>query len=51
MNDQSEQWEIDLWAAGWIQVRRNQWKCPKGYLWLGPYGAWCEMHKREREGK
>jgi len=40
-------WKRDLIAAGWTEESITIWKDPEGNLWRGPYGAWCELQKRE----
>jgi hypothetical protein len=42
-----EAWIADLKAAGWVERRMNMWACPDGFLWRGPYGAWCELQRRK----
>lgn len=50
MDQDSERWTADLLAAGWIERRRNVWASPEGYLFRGPYGAWCELMARRAAG-
>jgi hypothetical protein len=49
-------WTRQLRAAGWVPVRARTgqelpgstvWRSPSGHLYRGPYGAWCQMLKRE----
>lgn len=42
-----EQWTAELRAAGWVEVRLNVWRSPQGWLFRGPYGAWCEMLRQQ----
>lgn len=41
-----ETWEAELRAAGWRVVRPTVWASPEGFLFRGPYGAWCELLRR-----
>ncbi len=43
----AEDWESDLLAAGWRRVKLHVYADPDGYLWRGPYGAWCELQRRK----
>jgi len=45
MND-VETWRRDLIEAGWIEESMTVWSDPEGNLWRGPYGAWCELQRR-----
>ncbi len=38
-----------LKLAGWVYVKGNVWKAPYGGYFLGPYGAWLAMKRRELE--
>lgn len=44
-----ERWTADLITAGWVEERMHVWRCPLGYLFRGPYGAWCELQRRKAE--
>ena len=44
MSDPVALWISELNAAGWEKIASTVWKCPAGYLFRGPYGAWCKMH-------
>jgi hypothetical protein len=47
-----ERWVADLLAAGWKRGRHNTvWIRPDGAMFLGPYGAWCQLQIEERGGK
>lgn len=36
-------WRRELIAAGWTQYKPTIWRDPRGYLHLGPFGAWRKM--------
>ena len=40
-----EKMKRELLAAGWTQYRLGIWKSPKGYLFLGPAGAWKKLKR------
>jgi len=44
-----EIWRSELEAAGWKYEGCFAWRCPRGFLWRGPYGAWSEMKRREQQ--
>lgn len=41
-----QMWERELREAGWEPYRARKWRSPTGELYLGPYGAWKEMKRR-----
>ncbi len=53
LNDETYQndklWIAELTKAGWVETHRNARTCPRGYLWRGPYGAWCELQRRDKQ--
>jgi hypothetical protein len=40
-------WRRDLEVAGWLEINSITYQDPEGRLWRGPYGAWCELQRRE----
>lgn len=42
-----EVWRSELHAAGWQKRMGFVWADPNGKLYIGPFGAWIEMKRRE----
>lgn len=43
-----EQAKEELRAAGWTKVISTVWMAPNEDCYLGPFGAWREMKRREQ---
>ena len=42
-----EQMKSELKAAGWTEKNALTWISPAGYLFRGPFMAWCELIAKE----
>lgn len=47
MSDDATRWTRELFVAGWRRKSHTAWIDPGGHLWLGPFGAWKEMRRRQ----